>query len=100
LRDSRLRLDKHSRVEVMDRGAAARGQMHQPCAPQRSNMFRYGLSTQAVASVNQTYAQLEQGLIVSSRKLIDQCETNRIAQRSEDCIHVARLATFWLPINH
>jgi hypothetical protein len=78
----------------MDRGAAARGQVHQPGIPQRSNMFRYGLSAQAVTSIDQPDAQLEQSLIVSSRKLIDQGETDRIAQRSEDCIHVARLATF------
>ncbi len=62
-------------------------------------MLRYGLPAQAVASVDQAHAQLEQSLIVSLRKLIDQGETDRIAQRSEDCIHVARLATFWLPIN-
>ncbi len=83
----------------MDRGAAARGQVHQSGIPQCSNVFRYGLSTQAVASANQTHAQLEQSLIVSSRKLIDQGKTDRIAQCSEDCIHGARLATFWLPIN-
>jgi hypothetical protein len=92
--DSRLRLDKHSRVEVMDSGAAARGQVDQSRIPQRSNMLRHGLSAQAVASVDQTHAQLEQSLIVSGRKLIDQGKTNRITQCSEDCIHVARLATF------
>lgn len=76
----------------MNCGAAARGQLHQPGIPQRCNVFGYGLSAQAVASVDQAHAQLEQRLIVSSRKLIYHGETDWIAQRSENRIHENKIS--------
>lgn len=89
-----MRLDEHRWVEVMDGGAAARGQVNQPGISQCGNMLRYGLSAQAVVSVDQTDAQFEQGLIISSRKLLDHSETDRIAQSSEDRIHVRQISNF------
>lgn len=93
------RLEETRWVEVVDRGAAARGQLNQARVAQHGDVLRDRLPTQAVPEVNQAHAQFEERLVVPLGELLDDGQAHRIAKRSEDCIHTDRLVTFWLPIN-